>query len=83
MTAAAVVEIQRLTVSTIVTLAADRSAEQQEGECAHERNTATPHVLSSLSLRFGLNETSRWLRLSCRFLTPHPGCPTQRDAALR
>src|SRR3989442_546202 len=57
MTAAAVVEIQRLTVSAIVTLATDRSGEQQECESAHERNAATPHVLSSLSLRFGLNET--------------------------
>src|SRR5438309_2641584 len=56
MAAATVVEIERLTVSAIVTLATDRSAEQQEGESADERNTATPHVLSSLSLRIGLNE---------------------------
>src|SRR5207253_8424083 len=57
MAAATVVEIERLTVSAIVTLATDRSAEQQEGESAHERNTATPHVPSSLSLRLGLNKS--------------------------
>src|SRR5207302_5083967 len=81
MTAAAVLEIQRLTVSAIVTLAPDRSAEEQEGQSAHERNTATPHVLSFLSLRS--EENSRWLRLSCRFVEPHPGFPTERDALPR
>src|SRR5438445_609593 len=81
MTATTVVEIERLTVSAIVTLSTDRSTEQREGESADERNTATPHLLSSLSLRS--ERDSRWLRLSCRFVEPHPGFPTERDASPR